>query len=203
MKKICFYIMKADTGFAPNPYHDVCTLAACTPNHMRAKLEAGDWIVGCFRSGAPPRVVFIMRVDERLSLDNYYRDPRFAVKKAAADLAYRRCGDNIYCRGPDGLLCRAPEARFFHTDCGNSRKDIRGDRVFVGRDFLYLGKRAILLPKPFIPSLPGRGVKYLREREPEFDAFMQWRGGLGRGMQGSPRDAGGTGCRRQKTAPCG
>ncbi len=44
--KYCFYRMRHDTGFAPNPYHGYCTLAACTPNHMRAKLEPGDIIVG-------------------------------------------------------------------------------------------------------------------------------------------------------------
>ena len=38
--------MKVDSGFAPNPYFGYCTLAACTPNHMRAKIEPGDVIVG-------------------------------------------------------------------------------------------------------------------------------------------------------------
>jgi hypothetical protein len=50
MNKACFYIMTVDTGFAPNPFHGVCTLAACTPNHCKANLEPGDLIVGCFRS---------------------------------------------------------------------------------------------------------------------------------------------------------
>lgn len=50
MNKACFYVMTVDTGFAPNPFHGVCTLAACTPNHCKAGLELGDLIVGCFRS---------------------------------------------------------------------------------------------------------------------------------------------------------
>src|ERR1035437_4186815 len=48
--KVCFYIMRVDTGFAPNPFHGVCTLAACTPNHQHARLFKGDLIAGCFRS---------------------------------------------------------------------------------------------------------------------------------------------------------
>ena len=38
--------MNFDVGFAPNPYHGCCTLAACTPNHMRANLGLGDVIIG-------------------------------------------------------------------------------------------------------------------------------------------------------------
>jgi len=48
MTKICFYRMTDDTGFAPNPFHGYCTVATCTPNHMRGRtrLREGDYIVG-------------------------------------------------------------------------------------------------------------------------------------------------------------
>jgi hypothetical protein len=44
--KLCSYIIKNDTGFAPNPFWGYCTLAACTPNHMGLHLYPGDWIIG-------------------------------------------------------------------------------------------------------------------------------------------------------------
>ena len=32
--RLCSYVVKYDTGFAPNPFWGFCTLAACTPNHQ-------------------------------------------------------------------------------------------------------------------------------------------------------------------------
>ena len=60
--KICVYTLTADTGFAPNPFHGTCTLAACTPNHMGAKLVKGDWIAGFFTNAKTPCLVYAMRV---------------------------------------------------------------------------------------------------------------------------------------------
>lgn len=45
------YIVTHDTGFAPNPFHGVLTLACCKPAIRRAA-EVGDVIVGL-----TPRVV--------------------------------------------------------------------------------------------------------------------------------------------------
>ncbi|MFC1451894.1 hypothetical protein ACFLSJ_00955 [Verrucomicrobiota bacterium] len=39
--KICSYVMTTDTGFAPDPFHGRCTLAACTPNHVNARRREG------------------------------------------------------------------------------------------------------------------------------------------------------------------
>lgn len=44
--QVLTYTVAVDLGFAPNPFHGWCSLAACTPNHMRARLILGDWIVG-------------------------------------------------------------------------------------------------------------------------------------------------------------
>ena len=45
MTKLYSYVLREDTGFAPNPYHGFCTLACCKgPIRMRA--EVGDWIIG-------------------------------------------------------------------------------------------------------------------------------------------------------------
>lgn len=43
--KYFFYILKHDSGFAPNPFYGFCTLATCKPE-IRKQAEVGDWIVG-------------------------------------------------------------------------------------------------------------------------------------------------------------
>ena len=39
------YKMTHDTGFAPNPFHGVLTLATCKPK-IRACRKADDWVAG-------------------------------------------------------------------------------------------------------------------------------------------------------------
>ena len=56
--KICTYTVKRDKGFAPNPFYGYCTLAACTPNHMNAKLKEGDYIVGFIKDQGEPCLLY-------------------------------------------------------------------------------------------------------------------------------------------------
>ncbi len=39
------YIVRYDSGFAPNPFYGFCTLATCKPD-IRKHAQVGDWIVG-------------------------------------------------------------------------------------------------------------------------------------------------------------
>lgn len=39
------YAITRDFGFAPNPFHGVCTLATCKPR-IRASANIDDWILG-------------------------------------------------------------------------------------------------------------------------------------------------------------
>lgn len=39
------YVVKHDTGFAPNPFFGYCTVACCK-SEIRLKAEKGHWIVG-------------------------------------------------------------------------------------------------------------------------------------------------------------
>ena len=105
--KICTYTMTVDTGFAPNPFHGHCTLAACTPNHMGAKLVKADWIAGFFTDMPVPCLVYAMQVEEVMGYDSYYRDARFQRKKPRLGGTLReRCGDNIYHRDGSGKWLR-------------------------------------------------------------------------------------------------
>lgn len=94
MAKYLFYRMTSDTGFAPNPFWNYCTLAACTPNHQRAKLEEKDFIIGVEGLGLAKKrrqkghkthieqsLIYVMEVEDILDLDSYFRDQRFHEKK--------------------------------------------------------------------------------------------------------------------------
>jgi hypothetical protein len=78
--KVCAYVMTCDTGLAPNPFHGVCTLAVCTPNHVRANLEENDYIIGVAGvrlrqklnlSSNSWRLIYAMKVDKFMELDAY------------------------------------------------------------------------------------------------------------------------------------
>ena len=101
--KICTYTVKTDKGFAPNPFYRYCTLTACTPNHMNARLNSGDYIAGFFTDQIEPYLLYWMRVDEVLDYDTYFREPRYQKKKPKLQGTWiSRCGDNIYYRDKHG-----------------------------------------------------------------------------------------------------
>jgi hypothetical protein len=95
--RLCSYVVKNDKGLAPNPFWGYCTLALCTPNHMGIKAEKGDWLVGNSSVAKGNKLIFAMQVEEILSFDQYYNDPRFKRKKPDKNGTWRRqCGDNMY-----------------------------------------------------------------------------------------------------------
>jgi hypothetical protein len=112
MAKYLFYRMTHDTGFAPNPFWGYCTLAACTPNHQRAKLCQGDFVIGVeglglakkrrqkgYKSQVEQSLVYVMEVEETLDLESYFQDSRFQGKKYKNGNGWiKRRGDNVYYR---------------------------------------------------------------------------------------------------------
>ncbi|MBC6697349.1 Nmad2 family putative nucleotide modification protein [Hymenobacter puniceus] len=46
------YVLRFDTGDAPNPYGGVCTLAVCKPA-IRRTAQIGDWILGTGSKNSP------------------------------------------------------------------------------------------------------------------------------------------------------
>jgi len=205
MNKVCFYVMTVDTGFAPNPFHGVCTLAACTPNHCKANLKEGDLIAGCFRSKKATKLVYVMEVEKVLDLDGYWRDSRFACKKPSKNgTPEEQAGDNLYHyhRGQwvqhrDARYHRKPPQERFDPSLKPRpawMKDVRGNKVFVGKRFVYFGDNAVNLTAKFAKFLPtGQGIKYLKAESEDFAAFRKWASPrLKLGRLGMPRDWQGT-----------
>lgn len=185
------YKMTTDSGFAPNPFGYALTLATCKPGMRRVAVE-GEWIAG-FTSVklngdlvGKERLIYLMRVAEKIRLCDYFTDPRFQdkiPKIRVSELSAWVC-DNIY-------LPKYPDAELpdqFEQLCNRSHgpadqpSDINGKFVLVAGDFYYFGRNAIRLPMEVRPSVPqgqagygrltnsplsDRFVRYIRDNYPE------------------------------------
>ena len=147
MARIHSYVVRYDSGFAPNPFYDYCTLATCKPS-IRRGAEIGDWVVGSGSNDRSVRrggyLVYAMRVTETLTFDEYGVDPRFESKKPYRNGSRKQsCGDNIYFKA-------APASAWQQRDSFHSRpngtlnpdhvaRDTGVNRVLISNDFVYFG----------------------------------------------------------------
>ena len=179
------YIVRYDHGFAPNPFHGVCTLACCKPVTRRVA-NVGDYIVGLTPKHPilPYRVVYAMQVSETMSFEDYWRDPRFLVKRPNVKTGGEEAvGDNIY--HPGAASGSWIQERSHHTE-----KDIAGDtktdRVLIGMEFTYWGGSGPPLPYDLKDYLIV-GRNHRPNRSPEvIDAFVEWFNAQERGRLGMP-----------------
>ena len=77
------YVITRDFGFAPNPFHGLCTLATCKPD-IRKTANVGDWIMGVGGRSlgiVKRKCIFLMKVSEKISFQDYWDDVRFSLKK--------------------------------------------------------------------------------------------------------------------------
>jgi len=190
--KICSYILTTDRGFAPNPFYRYCTLAACTTNHMNARIGKEDYIAGFFTDRKSPDLVFWMKVDEVMGYQEYFNDPRFQRKKPDLKGSWiSRCGDNIYFQNESGNFVQT--ATLYHRNRVSIAKDTRYAIVYIGKIFSYFGEKAYddrnSLPIKLRPVLKkGVGIKYTRESDPNFKDYLTWLNSKTLGRHGDPRD---------------
>ena len=192
--RVFTYVIDHDLGFAPNPFHGSCTLAACKPK-IRATARISDYIVGTGskKNGIAGRLSYWMRVDEILSFDEYWADPRFRRKRPnMAGSMVSRYGDNIYRTDP--ASCKYVQADSFHSQPDGSvgHDNLERDTgscglVLVGWHYCYWGGQG-----PAIPAELGRFVHVTRAHrcrytEMEIGALLIWLGGQeDRGAVGEP-----------------
>lgn len=172
MNRICTYIINTDKGFAPNPFWGYCTLSVCTPNHMGANLDNGDWIAGFLGKNRGHKFVYAMEISEKLNLTEYFQDSRFQLKKPNLDGDWKeRCGDNFYSQNEDGFWTQ--HRNRFHIGEAAKLQDIRNPTMFLAERFWYLGKSAMTPPEKF--QLMFGGIE-IRVNHPEelFDKFKHW-----------------------------
>lgn len=195
------YVVRYDSGFAPNPFHGYCTLATCKPG-IRQHAQVDDWLVGTGSDAMGVRrggyLVYAMRVTEVLSTEEYWLDPRFQDKKP--NLHYNwlaTSGDNIYELIAPG---RWRQLNSYHShDDGSPRedhieRDTRVQRILVSDDFIYFGAEGPRVPDRFCNEGEEKVVcahrHYRRIRqEPIITAFVGWIRSLNVvGFQGKPWD---------------
>lgn len=198
--KLYSYVVRYDSGFAPNPFYGWCTLATCKPR-IRNSAEVGDWIVGTGSNNRQVQrgehLVYAMRVTETMTFSDYDVDPRFQLKKP-----YRRgsrkqsCGDNIYYR--DAANKHWLQRDSFHSNVDGTRRanhvdrDTRTNRVLVSNQFVYLGGIGPRVPAG-LAAADGRplckeGIGYYAFVDQTFIAKVEeWLASLGAsGYQGPP-----------------
>ena len=157
------YKMTSDTGFAPNPFGCSLTLATCKPG-IRNKARVGDWVAG-FTSESlaghdvgSERLVYLMRVAEKLLLRDYFQDARFQDKipDMGADGREAKAGDNIY-RPLRSDAASAADFEQLANDNhvpGDRIKDVGGNFVLVSNEFYYFGRNAPTVPRDVRPDVP-------------------------------------------------
>ena len=77
--QLFIYVIARDYGFAPNPFHGVCTLATCKPG-IRKSAMVGDWILGVGGKNlgsAHRKCILLMKVTDKLAFQDYWEDARF------------------------------------------------------------------------------------------------------------------------------
>jgi hypothetical protein len=193
MDNLYTYVMRHDAGLAPNPFWGWCTLAVCTPNHQGSRVEPGDWIAGFQDKSCGYRLVYAMQVAERIHMNDYFHDPRFAKKKPRVRGTWiERCGDNFYRQDSKGTWVPLPS--HFHSTAADHRKDTKHPWVFVGRRFWYLGQEAVSLPPELLPLAGGRGAR-VKHSPALVNRFKAWvKASLSEGVAAIPRDVHETGC---------
>jgi hypothetical protein len=89
------YVVDHDLGFAPNPYDGFCTLVHCKfggvggqPNIVELA-EEEDWGLGSGgqskQSAGNGKIIYLMRVDEKLAFPQYLQDARFQGRADCID----------------------------------------------------------------------------------------------------------------------
>jgi len=164
--KLYSYVVEHDTGYAPSPYFGVCTLCRCKFRKERGKprnvelAEEGDWIVGTGgadtrKSAGHGKLVYVMRVDEKLPRAEYYACPRFAAKRRVGTGPYQqRRGDN-----------ERPTNAF----------QKREQYALISKHFYYFGARAIDIPKEVPRNLEKRGPGLRCDFAPaDIRRFVAW-----------------------------
>ncbi len=190
------YVLDHDYGFAPNPFFGVCTLATCKPQ-IRERAKIGDYVMGtgCAKRGRQGRFVYMMRVDEISTYDDYWEDDRFRRKRPTNDRALAHAfGDNIYHQEQGAWQ----QASSFHSlpngspNPTNRKHDTNSQKVLIGRDFVYFGGDGPMVPAEF-RNWEGTDICAGRAYKRHFpnsmrQAVVAWGMGLGEGRAGWPAD---------------
>ena len=143
-------------------------------------------------------IVYAMRVDEILTYDQYWNDPRFLRKRPKLHGSLKQqYGDNIYRRAPDGSWIQENSRHSLEDGApneGHVERDTKPDAVLISQRFAYYGGSGPVIPDRFRgeigPDLVhGRPAYRVNFPDPMRDEVIDWiTNDLDEGMAGDPRD---------------
>ena len=193
------YIVSSDSGFAPNPFWNYCSLACCKPV-IRRTASVGDWIIGLSAKALGNDIIFAMKVTEKMTVAEYWKDKRFRNKRANMQSPdpIRRRGDNIY-QPIKNVEFRQQDSKHSNRDGSENEKqkqhDLNGKFVLISDDFTYFGAKSKKLPKKFLDIIVSRGHKRF-ECDPQdvangkggmVGSLIRYIEKLPKGIHGNPR----------------
>ncbi len=152
------YKLTRDYGFAPNPFFGYCTLACCKP-HIRDRASVGDWIIGtgAIENHLIYHLIFLMRVTEKMTFEEYWNDVRFKMKKPVLNGSLKQMhGDNIYYK-ENGNWCQMNSHHSFYEgklNEANLKQDLSGNSILISNDFVYLGRKHFRVPERYVELCP-------------------------------------------------
>ncbi|MEO6470257.1 MAG: hypothetical protein ABIR57_00430 [Aeromicrobium sp.] len=180
------YIVVHDTGFSPNPFHSLLTLACCKPL-IRRTANVGDIIVGL--SSRSERIVYATQVAEVIAFEEYWSDPRYHSRRPVMDSPQivDRAGDNIYEPVPGGYrqLPSFHSSRDGSEDLALKRADLSGNHVLVCERFTYWGRSGPALPEELQFLAVGRGHRSNFTSD-QVSVAARWFADLPGGVLGAP-----------------
>lgn len=136
--KLLKYVVRFDSGVAPNPYFNICSLALCTPNHRNAQLKKDDWILGHSSKSTGQRLIYAMKVTKVLPMVEYFHKFREKQPDPLGTHTQQR-GDNMYYQNGGGRWARLPST--VHNTVEDFEKD-RGKKVYLAEgaeNYWYFG----------------------------------------------------------------
>jgi hypothetical protein len=165
-RHLFIYVVDRDFGFAPNPFHRFCTLATCKPG-IRKSAQVGDWVIGVggTRLKATGRCLYVMKVTETSTFDEYWADSRFRLKRPLRNgSSVMMVGDNIYHRRDGDGVWIQEDSHHSNPDGSpnmtNLRTDTSSTNVLISAHFFYFGSCAPLLD---LESIGYRNIRNYRK----------------------------------------
>lgn len=181
MMHLFSYRVEHDFGLAPNPFGGTISFAVCRGDIRSNKfMQIGDWLVGTGSVSMKNegRLIYAMKVEEIISFDEYWNDPRFQYKKPyLKGTLVQMYGDNFY-HTVDERMVQEPSA---HSNPDLEQriklynKDVKGKRVLLSKTFYYFGDNCPLIPTELQAICSsGRAYKYKKITEEQINSFVSW-----------------------------
>lgn len=153
------YVVDRDFGFAPNPFHGICSLATCKPQ-IRNTAQIGDWIfgIGGSRLKATGQCIFAMRITQKITFNEYWESTDFRNKRPVRNGSKKMLlGDNIYYYNVETKLWSQAHSHHSLADGSineyNKNRDTKSKNVLLSKHFYYFGSEAPKIPVSILNQL--------------------------------------------------